>query len=48
LTPSQSWEPLATIAALKPGLTRWDMPFHLAPATHYLFEEEFQQQCTIG
>lgn len=27
---------------LKSGLTRWDMPFHLAPATLYLFEEEFQ------
>lgn len=27
---------------LKSGLTRWDMPFHLAPATLYLFEEEFR------
>ena len=24
------------------GLTRWDMPFHLAPSTLYLFEEEFR------
>lgn len=27
---------------LRSGLTRWDMPFHLAPSTLYLFEEEFQ------
>lgn len=27
---------------LRSGLTRWDMPFHLAPATLYLFEEEFR------
>lgn len=30
------------IPFLKSGLTRWDMPFHLAPATLYLFEEEFR------
>jgi putative oxidoreductase len=24
------------------GLTRWDMPFHLAPSALYLFEEEFR------
>lgn len=24
------------------GLTRWDIPFHLAPSTLYLFEEEFR------
>jgi putative oxidoreductase len=27
---------------LRSGLTRWDMPFHLAPSTLYLFEEEFR------
>jgi putative oxidoreductase len=27
---------------LRSGLTRWDRPFHLAPSTLYLFEEEFQ------
>jgi putative oxidoreductase len=38
--------PLLRIALAAPflrsGLTRWDMPFHLAPSTLYLFEEEFR------